>query len=136
MAEKVANALGGSIDGKNIGVLGLAFKGNTDDCRESPALAIIKVMQEMGANITVFDPAAMPESKHHISNISYVEDKYDVCNNADALVILTEWDEFKELDLELVKSKLKLPVVVDLRNLYNPNSMSEFGIIYHSIGRP
>ena len=136
MAEKIENALGGSLDNKNIGVLGLAFKGNTDDCRESPAIAIIKLMQEKGANITAFDPEAMEESTHYISDITYASNKYEVCNNADALVILTEWDDFKELDLGLVKSKLKNPVLVDLRNLHNPQKVRMSGIEYHSVGRP
>ena len=135
MASKVADALNGSLDGKKIGVLGLAFKGNTDDTRESPAIAIIKVMQEMGAEITAYDPAAMEEAKHELTNINYASNEYDACEDAEAVVILTEWDQFGYLDLDTLKSKLLTPIMVDLRNLYEPKDVISKGIVYHSIGR-
>jgi UDPglucose 6-dehydrogenase len=135
MAEKISLALGGDLDGRTIGILGLAFKGNTDDCRESPAIAIIKVLQQMGANIVAYDPEAMDEAKHLLNDISYAEDSYSVCDNAEALIILTEWDEFAELDLQLVKSKLQTPMLIDLRNLYEPSEVRKQGLVYHSIGR-
>lgn len=135
MASKVADALNGSLDGKKIGVLGLAFKGNTDDTRESPAIAIIKVMQEMGAEITAYDPAAMEEAKHELTNINYASNEYDACEGAEAVVILTEWDQFGYLDLDTLKSKLLTPIMVDLRNLYEPKDVISKGIVYHSIGR-
>lgn len=135
MASKVADALNGSLDGKKIGVLGLAFKGNTDDTRESPAIAIIKVMQEMGAEITAYDPAAMEEAKHELTNINYASNEYDACEDAEAVVILTEWDQFGYLDLDVLKSKLLTPIMVDLRNLYEPKDVISKGIVYHSIGR-
>lgn len=135
MASKVADALNGSLDGKKIGVLGLAFKGNTDDTRESPAIAIIKVMQEMGAEITAYDPAAMEEAKQDLTNINYASNEYDACEDAEAVVILTEWDQFGYLDLDVLKSKLLTPIMVDLRNLYEPKDVISKGIVYHSIGR-
>ena len=135
MAEKISLALGGDLEGRTIGILGLAFKGNTDDCRESPAIAIIKVLQQMGANIVAYDPEAMDEAKHLLNGISYAEDSYSVCDNAEALIILTEWDEFAELDLQLVKSKLQTPMLIDLRNLYEPSEVRKQGLVYHSIGR-
>lgn len=135
MAEKVSTILGGSLQGKKVSVLGLAFKGNTDDCRESPSIAIIEVMQKMGAYITAFDPKAMEESKHYIKNISYAENMYDVCNGADVLVILTEWKEFAEINLDEVKKRLNSPIIVDLRNMLNPEEVKAKGFKYQSIGR-
>ncbi|HAG53441.1 MAG TPA: UDP-glucose 6-dehydrogenase [Alphaproteobacteria bacterium] len=135
MAEKVAEALDGSLEGKTIGVLGLAFKGNTDDTRESPAIAIIKEMQKMGASIKAYDPAAIEEAKHELTDVKYGSDEYSVCDNADALVILTEWTQFAVLDLELVKAKLNNPILVDLRNLYSVAEVTTKGLKYYSIGR-
>lgn len=135
MAEKVTSMFNGDVSGKNIAVLGLAFKGNTDDCRESPAISIIQVLQEMGANIIAFDPAAMEESKHYVDNISYAEDMYSVCDGADALVILTEWEEFSNLNLNEVKKRLISPIIVDLRNMLKPEEVLAHGFKYQSIGR-
>ncbi|MBI2140028.1 UDP-glucose/GDP-mannose dehydrogenase family protein [Candidatus Woesearchaeota archaeon] len=134
LIQKIRDALG-SLEGKKIAVWGLAFKPDTDDMREAPSLVIIPKLQEQGAKIAAFDPAAMEEAKKHFSGIAYGNDPYGVLEGADALVILTEWDEFRELDLEKVKSSLKSPNVIDGRNMYDPKEMKAMGFVYRSIGR-
>ena len=136
MAERVVEACGGSIDGKTIAVLGLTFKPNTDDMRDSPSLDIVPALQKAGASIKAFDPAGVEEAKELLENIEYTEGPYQALEGADAVLIITEWDEFRALDLERVKSLLTKPIMVDLRNIYMPEEMAENGIEYHSIGRP
>ena len=136
MADRVVEACGGSIDGKTIAVLGLTFKPNTDDMRDSPSLDIVPALQKAGASIKAFDPAGIEEAKELLENIEYVEGPYQALEGADAVLIITEWDEFRALDLERVKSLLTKPIMVDLRNIYMPEEMAENGIEYHSIGRP
>ena len=135
MADRVILACGGSIEGKTIAVLGLTFKPNTDDMRDSPVLDIIPILQAAGAKIRAFDPAGMNEAKSLLKDVTYVEGTYQTLEGADAVVIVTEWDEFRALDLERVKTLLKTPIMIDLRNIYNPAEMAELGIEYHSIGR-
>jgi UDPglucose 6-dehydrogenase len=134
--KKVRNALW-TLRGKQLGVLGLAFKGDTDDVRESPAIAIIEALLKEGAQIRVFDPAAQSRAKDVLpaNGIVYATDAYDAASGCDALLILTEWKEFSELDLLKVHSLLKYPIVIDGRNLYEPGKMANAGLIYHSIGR-
>lgn len=136
MAERVIDACGGAIDGKTIAVLGLTFKPNTDDMRDSPSLDIIPALQKAGAAIRAFDPAGMEEAAQLLSDIDYVDGPYEALNGADAVVIITEWDEFRALDIKRVKSLMKAPVMVDLRNIYSPAEMAASGFDYHSIGRP
>lgn len=136
MAERVVAACGGSIDGKKIAVLGLTFKPNTDDMRDSPSLDIIPALQAQGAMIDAFDPAGMEEAAGLLSNVNYKQSPYETLEGADAVVIITEWDEFRALDVERVKSLMKTPVMIDLRNIYRAAEMTASGIDYHSIGRP
>lgn len=136
MADKVVQACGGSVEGKKIAVLGVAFKPNTDDMRDSPSLDIIPALQEGGAQIAAFDPEAMEEAKELLSNVDWKDNSYDTMDGADALVIITEWNEFRLLDLTRVKELLKAPVMVDLRNIYNRQEMKDAGFEYTCVGRP
>jgi len=136
MADKVIAACGGSVEGKTIAVLGLTFKPNTDDMRESPSLVIVPTLQERGAAIRAFDPEGMDEARKHLSDITWCNDAYAAIDGADALAIVTEWNVFRALDLERVKALMKAPVIIDLRNIYNPAEMAEAGIEYTSVGRP
>ena len=135
MAKKIIQACGGSVKDKKIGILGLTFKPNTDDMRDSPSLDIIPDLQKAGALLTAFDPQGHKEAKEHFTNLTYAEDAYGVMKDADALVIITEWNEFRALDLEKAKSLLKDPTIVDLRNIYPISEIEKHGFSYHSIGR-
>jgi UDPglucose 6-dehydrogenase len=136
MARKVVAAVGGSLRGKTIGMLGLTFKPNTDDMRESPAIAIVAALQDQGAIVRAFDPEGMAEARKLMPDIGYVDSAYHAADGADALVIVTEWDAFRALDLGRIKRALKAPVVVDLRNIYRPEDMRRHGFRYTSVGRP
>lgn len=136
MATKVIDACGGSVEGKKIAVLGVAFKPNTDDMRDSPSLDIIPALQEGGATVTAFDPEAMEEAKPLLPGVEWKENAFDTMESADALVIITEWNQFRMLDLKRVKELLKTPIMVDLRNIYNRVEMKEAGFDYTCIGRP
>ncbi|MBS1792586.1 MAG: UDP-glucose/GDP-mannose dehydrogenase family protein [Acidobacteria bacterium] len=125
----------GDLGGKHIGVLGLSFKPETDDMRESPATDIIKEMQKRGATVKAYDPVAMDEARHSLPDIEYATDEYDAIKDADALVIITEWNQFRALDMEKVKSLLKAPKIADLRNIYEPKDMRELGFEYVGVGR-
>jgi UDPglucose 6-dehydrogenase len=136
MAGKVVKAMGGDVSGKTIGVLGLAFKQNTDDMRDAPSLDIVPALIEAGAIIKAFDPEAMEEAAKLMDGLNYVENAYEAVDGADAMVILTEWDQFRALDLDRIKESLKSDIVVDLRNIYSPEDMAKRGFEYTSIGRP
>ncbi|NVM23575.1 MAG: UDP-glucose/GDP-mannose dehydrogenase family protein, partial [Desulfobacterales bacterium] len=136
MAEKIVSAVGGNLDGAAIGVLGLTFKPNTDDMRESPAIPIIKSLQDKGANIRAYDPAGMEQAKNYLSDIDYKKDLYAVAETADALVLCTEWNEFRIMDWPRIKKLMRRPIVVDLRNIYEPRRMRALGFQYSSVGRP
>jgi UDPglucose 6-dehydrogenase len=136
MAERVVAACGGSVSGTIVAVLGLTFKPNTDDMRDSPSLDIVPALVEAGAVVKAFDPEGMEEAKKMLSGITYCDDAYATLAGADCLVIVTEWNEFRALNLSKVKAALKSPVVVDLRNVYDPVEMQESGFTYISIGRP
>ena len=136
MAGRIMNACGGSVDGKAIAVLGLAFKPNTDDMRDSPSLDIIPELQKKGAYVQAYDPEAMGEAAELLSDVDYKANAYETIEGADALVIVTEWDQFRALDLARVKNLLSSPIIVDLRNIYVPQEMDEMGFSYSSIGRP
>lgn len=134
MLPKIENLVG-DLNGKQIGVLGLSFKPETDDMRESPATDIIKEMQKRGATVKAFDPVAMDEAKHCLPDIEYAVDEYDAIKDADALVIITEWNQFRALDMAKVKQLLKSPKIADLRNIYEPSDMRELGFEYVGVGR-
>jgi UDPglucose 6-dehydrogenase len=136
MADRVIAALGGSVKGKTVAALGLTFKPNTDDMRDSPSLGILPALQKAGATIRAFDPEGMNEAKKLMPDLTYCKDAYECMTGADALVLITEWNEFRALDLARVKSVLREPVLVDLRNVYSPDEMKEAGFRYSSIGRP
>jgi UDPglucose 6-dehydrogenase len=134
MVEKIKHHLG-NLKGKTIGILGLAFKQNTDDIRKSPAIDIIKLLLKEGANIRCFDPLAMDNTKKIFPNLTYCQDEYETAQQSDALVIATEWNQFRNLDLLRIKEFLKTPILIDLRNLYEPEKVKELGFIYEGVGR-
>ncbi len=136
MARKVVKALDGELKGKTIGVLGLTFKPNTDDMRDAPSLAIIPALQDKGARVQAFDPEGMTEARHMLTNVDFRDDPYAAAEGADALVIITEWDQFRALDLDRIKLIMRKPVLVDLRNIYKPEDMRARGFAYASVGRP
>ena len=135
MVDKIEKAMDGSVKGKTVGILGLAFKPNTDDMREAASITIIDGLKKRGAKVQAFDPVAMEEAKKEITGIDYVEDAYAAAKDADALVVLTEWNEFRMMDLGKIKELLKAPVFVDLRNIYDEKRMAELGFAYVSLGR-
>jgi UDPglucose 6-dehydrogenase len=135
MAQKVKAAMGGDVSGKTIGVLGLTFKPNTDDMRDAPSLDILPALQAMGAIIQAYDPEDH-EARKLLTDVTFKDGPYEAAEGADALLILTEWDRFRALDLERIKLSLKAPLVVDLRNIYNREDMSRRGFTYASVGRP
>ena len=135
MIKKIREALGGSEAGKTIGVLGVTFKPETDDLRESPALTILPVLHEKGAQLQVHDPQGLEEAARLCPEYNYVRDAYAACEGADAVVLLTEWNQYRALDLERLKGVMKSPVFIDLRNVYDPKKMGEAGFLYVGVGR-
>jgi UDPglucose 6-dehydrogenase len=135
MARKVANALGGGLRGASIAVLGLTFKPNTDDMRSAPSLALITGLQDLGAKIRAYDPKGNEQAQSLLTNVSYCEDAYTCAEGADALVIVTEWEQFRALDFERLKRVMGKPVLVDLRNIYPPDEPTRHGFAYHGVGR-
>jgi len=135
MIEKITEAVGGELQGKVIGVLGLSFKPETDDMRDAPSIDIIAGLQEAGAQVRAFDPVAMDAAAAVIPGLEFCEDSYGVAEGADALVIMTEWNQFRMLDLERIHKLLRQPVLIDLRNVYDPAPMREQGFHYVSVGR-
>ena len=134
MVEKIKNALG-RLDGKTIGILGLSFKPNTDDMREAQSITIIQGLQKEGARIKAFDPAAMVNAKSVLSEIDFCNGPYEVAEGSDALVFLTEWNQFRKLDMTKIKDALKHPIIIDLRNIYEPDVMEDMGFTYIGVGR-
>ncbi|HET6178209.1 MAG TPA: UDP-glucose/GDP-mannose dehydrogenase family protein [Candidatus Sulfotelmatobacter sp.] len=133
--RKIRSALW-TLRGKNLGVLGLAFKGGTDDIRESPALFLVQALLQEGSKITAYDPAAMERTQELMSSsITFANSPYEAAHGADALLILTEWEEFANLDLDRIRGELKYPIVIDGRNLYDPDVMAAQGFTYYSVGR-
>ncbi|MBI5559409.1 MAG: UDP-glucose/GDP-mannose dehydrogenase family protein [Deltaproteobacteria bacterium] len=135
MVKKIRDALGGTEAGKTIGVLGLTFKPETDDLRDSPALTILPPLFEKGAKIQAHDPQGMAETARMFPGFSYKNNAYEASENADILVLFTEWNEYRALDLQELKSRMKSPVFVDLRNVYNPKQMKDAGFVYVGVGR-
>jgi UDPglucose 6-dehydrogenase len=139
IAQKIAARFGEDLTGFTFGIWGLAFKPGTDDMREAPAIYVIKELVSRGAKIKAYDPKAVNEAKEHylkgVSNITYVDSKYDVLKDSDALVLLTEWKEFRSPDFEEMKTQLKTPVIFDGRNQYNTFNLEEKGFEYYQIGK-
>ncbi|MBH5371978.1 UDP-glucose dehydrogenase family protein, partial [Bradyrhizobium glycinis] len=136
MARKVSQALGGNLRGKTVAVLGLTFKPDTDDMRDAPSIPLVTGLIDMGAKVKAFDPVGMEQAKGELPDIAYCEDAYACAQGADALVIVTEWVQFRALDLDRLKATMAQPVVVDLRNIYRPEDMASAGFTYESVGRP
>jgi UDPglucose 6-dehydrogenase len=135
MARKVASVFGGTLRGKTISILGLTFKPNTDDMRESPSIPLITALQDLGAKIRAYDPEGMEQSKTELSEICYCDGPYSCADGADALVIVTEWEQFRALDLDRLKRTMARPIIIDLRNIYEPQDVIAHGFRYESIGR-
>ena len=135
MGRKVIAAMGGDVRGKTVAVLGLTFKPNTDDMRDSPAIAVIQTLQDAGATVRAFDPEGTEQAKKVLDHVDYCDGPYQAMEGADALVIVTEWDAFRALDLVRVKSLLSSPVLVDLRNIYPRDAVESAGFTYHAVGR-
>jgi UDPglucose 6-dehydrogenase len=135
MADRIVAACGGSVDGKTVAMLGLTFKPNTDDMRDSPSLAIVSALLGAGATIKAYDPEGMDEAKRMMPDVIYCEDTYATMDGADVLVIVTEWNEFRSLDFDRIKGLLSAPILVDLRNIYTPEDLAQAGFSYYCIGR-
>jgi UDPglucose 6-dehydrogenase len=135
MARKVSSVFGGVLRGKTIAILGLTFKPNTDDVREAPSVALITALQDMGARVRAYDPVGMEQAKQILADVTYCQDPYDCVEEADAVVIITEWEQFRALDLERVRDLMACPVMVDLRNVYRPEEVKTYGFAYTSVGR-
>lgn len=135
MVDKIVKALGGNVKGKTLGILGLAFKPETDDMRDSPTIPIVQGLQKRGARIRAYDPQAMENARSIFEDVEYCEDAYATAEDADALVIATEWNLFRALNLPRLKAALKQPVVIDLRNVYDRTRMRSEGFTYFSVGR-
>jgi len=136
MARKVIAAAGGNVRGRNVGVLGLAFKPDTDDVRESPALAVITALQDAGAQVSAFDPEGMDQARKELRDVTFADDAYSCASGTDALVLVTEWDSFRALDFDRLRAEMNTPVLVDLRNVYRGDEMARRGFRYVCIGRP
>ena len=136
MTQKVIKALGGDVKGKTVAVLGLTFKPETDDMRDSPSITIVEELVVAGAIVRAFDPEGMENAKDVLPPITYCEGAYDAATGADAIVVVTEWNEFRALDLKRIKSVANGAVLVDLRNIYRKEEVARHGFTYTSIGRP
>jgi UDPglucose 6-dehydrogenase len=136
LGEKLREVLGDDLAGMKVAVWGLAFKPQTDDMRDAPSLTLIEDLLAAGASVCAHDPAAIKEAKHKLgSRVAYAETNYDALTDADALVVVTDWNEYRHPDFSRVKALLRRPVIIDGRNLYDPEKMSELGFTYVSIGR-
>ena len=135
MAGRIVSALGGDVAEKTVCILGLTFKPNTDDMRESPALEIVPALQRLGARVRAFDPEGR-EAQLLLPGVIFTDGPYEAVDQADAMVLLTEWDQFRALDLDRIRTLMRTPIVIDLRNVYRPEEMRQYGFVYTSIGRP
>jgi UDPglucose 6-dehydrogenase len=136
MVEKIVAACGGKIEGKRIGVLGLTFKPNTDDLRDAPALGIINALKTRGAHIVAHDPEGMEAAEPLLPGVAFASDPYTAADGTDAIVLVTEWTVFRSLDLARLKSAMRTPLFIDLRNVYRRQEMERAGFAYRSVGRP
>jgi UDPglucose 6-dehydrogenase len=135
MARKVASAAGGNLRGKTVAILGLTFKPDTDDMREAPSIPLVTGLLDLGAKVRAHDPAGMEQARRELPDIEYSDDPYACASGADALVIVTEWVQFRALDLDRLKREMAQPLIVDLRNIYRPRDMAALGFAYESVGR-
>jgi len=136
MARKVSAALGGKLRGKTVAILGLTFKPNTDDMREAPSIPLITALQDSGAKVRAYDPAGMEQAKSVIANVTFCSDAYSCAEGASVLVIVTEWEQFRALDFDRLKTVMAQPILVDLRNVYRAEEIVRQGFVYESVGRP
>ena len=136
LVQRTREALGGTLDGKRVAVLGLSFKENTDDMRDAPSITVIHQMQNEGARVVAYDPVANRHASRVLPRTEVAASAYEAARGADALVVLTAWNEFKQLDLERVKVLMARPLIVDGRNIYDSQRMHELGFQYLSVGRP
>jgi UDPglucose 6-dehydrogenase len=136
MARRVVEQCGGSVKDKTVAILGVTFKPNTDDIREAPSLEIVPALQDAGAKIRAFDPEGMNNARQVLKDVTWCESAYEAAEGAQAVVIITEWNEFRALDLERMKELMASQVMVDLRNIYNPDEMAAAGFKYCGVGRP
>jgi UDPglucose 6-dehydrogenase len=136
MVRKITDAMGGSVAGKTIAVLGVTFKPNTDDMRDAPSLVVLPSLKGEGAVIRAYDPEGKKEAEKLLPEVVWAQDPYDAVEGADAIVVLTEWNEFRGLDLDRVRELVRQPKIIDLRNIFNPAEVAQRGFAYTSIGRP
>jgi UDPglucose 6-dehydrogenase len=136
MIRKIREAIGGDETGRTIAVLGLTFKPETDDMREAPSLTILPALVEKGARVNAHDPQGESAARQLMPEIRYFDDPYEACRGADAVVLMTEWNQYRALDFEKIKTLLRCPVFVDLRNVYDPQTMTDLGFSYTGVGRP
>ena len=135
MVKKILSACDGNVEGKDIAVLGVTFKANTDDMRDSPSIEIVKALQKAGANIKVYDPSFSDQAKRIFEDVSWEKNPYDCCNNADVVLILTDWTEFRALNLKELRKRVREPLLIDLRNIYSVDEVKASGFLYCSVGR-
>ena len=135
MARKVLAAAGGNLRDKTVAVLGLTFKPNTDDMRDSPSIPLITALQDMGAQVRAYDPEGMEQARAVLNAVTYTKDAYDCAKGADVLVIVTEWEQFRALDLDALRAAMNNPVMVDLRNVYPSEDAVKYGFSYSGVGR-
>lgn len=133
--EKAKILLGNKVENKTVGILGLSFKPNTDDMRDAPSIVVINTLQKMGARIKAYDPIAVANAKKIFKNVDFYNDPYSVAKDSDIIVILTEWNEFRQVDLQKIKKLMKKPILLDARNIYDPKILKEFGFVYLGVGR-
>ena len=136
MGRKVIQALGGDVRGKTIALLGLTFKPNTDDMRDAPSIAIVQALEDAGAKVRGYDPEGMEQARPLMPNVALFDDPYAAADGADAVVLVTEWDVLRALDLERIAAGMREPVLVDLRNIYPPEEAEEAGLRWYGVGRP
>ena len=135
MIPKIQKLVGGDLTGLRVAVLGLAFKPETDDMRDAPSVDIVRGLIEHGATVVAYDPAAMAEAKGILLDIQFADNEYEAANGADALVFVTEWNQFRALDMHRIRQSMRVPRVADLRNIYTPSDMREMGFEYVGVGR-
>jgi UDPglucose 6-dehydrogenase len=135
MVEKIERLMGGDVSGKQVAVLGLSFKPETDDMREAPSVDIIRALVEKGARVRAYDPVAVEQAKKVLTDVEYASDEYEAAGGADVLVFMTEWNQFRALDMQKIKGLMRAPRIADLRNIYEPQRMRELGFDYVGVGR-
>ncbi len=135
MVKKILSACDGNVDGKNIAVLGVTFKANTDDMRDSPSIEIVEALLKAGANVKVYDPSFSDQAKRIFKSVSWEKNPYDCCNNVDVVLILTDWTEFRALNLKELRKRVRYPLLIDLRNIYSVDEVKASGFLYCSVGR-